>query len=98
MRYRIEAALAAPRPMIVADRYRFADQNAGPAGGRIKAGTWIEAALSNGQWLLVLSNLDPPPSSDPVAAEFPLANFAACLVLSLALAALLSVMAARRVV
>ena len=98
MRHRIEAALTAPRPVIVADRYRLADEKAGPAGGRVENGTWIEASLANGQWLLVVSNLDPPPPSDPVAAEFSLASFAAWVVLSLALAALLSVVAARRVV
>jgi hypothetical protein len=74
MRHRIEAALTAPRPVIVADRYRLADQKAGPAGGRVENGTWIEAALANGQWLLVVSNLDPPPPADPVAAEFSIAS------------------------
>jgi hypothetical protein len=98
MRHRIEAALSAPRPVIVADRYRPADQKAGWAGGRVEDGAWIEAALADGQWLLVVSNLDPPPSADPVAAEFSTASFAAWVILSLALAALLSVVAARRLV
>jgi signal transduction histidine kinase len=98
MRYRIEAALTAPRPVIVVHRYRLTDQKPALGGGRVESDTWIEAALSNGQWLLVLSNLDPPPRSDPVAAKFSLASLAAWLVLSLALAALLSVVAARRVV
>jgi signal transduction histidine kinase len=98
IRHRIEAALTVPRPVIVADRYRLADEKAGPAGGRVENGTWIEASLANGQWLLVVSNLDPPPPSDPVAAEFSDASFAAWLILSLALAALLSVVAARRLV
>ena len=70
MRHRIEAALTAPRPVIVADRYRLADEKAGPAGGRVENGIWIEASLANGQWLLVVTNLDPPPPNDPVAAEF----------------------------
>ena len=98
MRHRIEAALTTPRPVIVADRYRLADQKAGPAGGRVENGTWIEAALANGQWLLVINNLDPPPPADPVAAEFSVVSFAARLILSLALAVLLSIVAARRVV
>lgn len=97
LRHRIEAVLTTPRPVIVADRYRLIDQNAGPAGGRAVAGVWIEAALSNGQWLLIGSDLDPPPS-DLVAAEFSRASFAAWLILSVALAALLAVLAARRVV
>ncbi len=98
MRHRIEAALSAPRPVIVADRYRLVDEKAGPAGGRVENGSWIEASLANGQWLLVVSTLDPPPLNDPVAAEFSLASFAAWVVLSLALAALLSAVAARRFV
>jgi signal transduction histidine kinase len=98
MRHRIEAALTAPRPVIVADRYRLADEKAGPTGGRVENGTWIEASLANGQWLLVVANLDPPPPNDPVAAEFSIASFAAWVVLSLALAIVLSVVAARRVV
>src|SRR6202044_2270690 len=53
---------------------------------------------SNGQWLLVVFNLDPPPPSDPVAAEFSLASVAAWVILALALTTLLSVVAARRVV
>ena len=39
MRHRIEAALTAPRPVIVADRYRLADEKAGPAGGRVENGS-----------------------------------------------------------
>ena len=98
MRHRIEAALTTPRPVIVADRYRLADEKAGPAGGRVENGTWIEASLANGQWLLIVANLDPPPPNDPVAAEFSLASFVAWVVLSLALAALLSAVAARRLI
>ena len=98
MRHRIEAAMTAPRPVIVADRYRLADQKAGPAGGRVENGTWIEAALANGQWLLVVSNLDPLPPADPVAAEFSIASSVAWLVLALASVVLVSVVAARRLV
>jgi hypothetical protein len=96
MRHRIEAALTVPRPVIVVDRYRLADAKAGPAGGRVENCAWIEAALANGQWLLVVSNLDPPPPGDPVAAEFSVASSVAWLVLSLALVVLVSVVAARR--
>jgi signal transduction histidine kinase len=98
MRRRIEAALSAPRPVIVADRYRLADEKAGPAGGRVENGAWIEASLSNGQWLLVVFNLDPPPPSDPVAAQFSVVSIGAWVIAALALAALLSLVAARRVV
>jgi signal transduction histidine kinase len=98
LRHRIEAALTAPRPVIVADRYRLADEKAGPAAGRVENGTWIEASLANGHWLLVVANVDPPPLTDPVAAEFSLASFSTWVVLSLALVILLSVVAARRVV
>ena len=98
MRHLIEAALTVPRPVIVADRYRLADTKAGPAGGRVENGAWIEAALANGQWLLVVSNLEPPPPGDPVAAEFSVASSVAWLVLSLALVVLVPVVAARRLV
>jgi signal transduction histidine kinase len=98
MRRRIEAALSAPRPVIVADRYRLADEKAGPAGGRVENGAWIEASLSNGQWLLVVFNLDPPLPSDPVAAQFSLVSIGVWVITALALAALLSLVAARRVV
>mgnify|MGYP005815648089 CR=1 FL=1 len=98
MRRRIEAALSAPRPVIVADRYRLADEKAGPAGGRVENGAWIEASLSNGQWLLVVFNLDPPPPSDPVAVQFSLVSIGAWVIAALASAALLSLVAARRVV
>jgi signal transduction histidine kinase len=84
--------------VIVADRYRPADERAGWAGGRVENGTWIEAALANGQWLLVVWNLDPPPPSDPAAAEFSAVSFTAWLILSLASVALLSVVAVRRLV
>ena len=98
MRHRIEAALSVPRPVIVTDRYRLADEKAGPSGGRVENGIWIEASLANAQWLLIVFNLDPPPPNDPVAAEFSTATIGAWVVLALVLAALLWVVTARRVV
>lgn len=74
------------------------DEKAGPAGGRIENGAWIEASLSNGQWLLVVFKLDPPPPSDPVAAQFSLVSIGAWVITALGLAALLSLLAARWVV
>ena len=58
----------------------------------------IEAALSDGHWLLVASTLDLPPTIDPVATEFSRASFATWLVLSVLLAVLLSMLAARRLI
>ena len=100
VRARVQAVLTAPRPVIVADRYRPADPRvgAGAGDGRVENGMWIEAALSDGQWLLFLSNLDPPPAVDPVATEFSRASFATWLVLSILLAILLSMLAARRLI
>ena len=98
VRARVQAVLTAPRPVIVADRYRPADPRVGAGDGRVENGMWIEAALSDGHWLLFLSNLDPPPAVDPVATEFSRASFATWLVLSILLAILLSMLAARRLI
>ena len=95
LRWRIQATLTSPRPLIVAD----ADPISGPASGRPAHGVSIEAALTNGQWLLLISsNLDPPPPVDPVAAEFLQVRFASWLILSIVLGVLLAMLAARRVV
>ena len=94
LRWRIQATLTSPRPLIVAD----ADPISGPASGRLAHGVSIEAALTNGQWLLISSNLDPPPPVDPVAAEFLQVRFASWLILSIVLGVLLAMLAARRVV
>lgn len=98
LRGRIGAVLTVPRPVVVADRYRPADQRAGAGDGRVENGMLIEAALSDGHWLLVASTLDLPPTIDPVATEFSRASFATWLVLSVLLAVLLSMLAARRLI
>jgi signal transduction histidine kinase len=98
LRGRIEAVLTVPRPVVVADRYRPSDQRAGAGDGRVESGMLIEAALSDGHWLLVASTLDLPPTIDPVATEFSRASFATWLVLSVLLAVLLSMLAARRLI
>ena len=98
LRGRIGAVLTVPRPVVVADRYRPADQRAGAGDGRVESGMLIEAALSDGHWLLVASTLDLPPTIDPVATEFSRASFATWLVLSVLLAVLLSMLAARRLI
>ncbi len=98
LRRRIEAVLTVPRPIIVADRYRPVDKQAGPVAGRIENGVLIEAALSDGRWLLFGSNLDPPLPIDPVAAQFSQVNFAAWLAVSILLGVLLSMLSARRLV
>ena len=98
LRSRIEAVLTVPRPVFVADSYRPADQRTGGNGGRVQNGVLVEAALSDGHWLLLVSNLIPPPASDPVATEFSRASFAAWLAISILLGILLSVLAARRLV
>jgi signal transduction histidine kinase len=98
LRRRIEAVLTVPRLVIVADRYRPVDKQASPIAGRIENGVLIEAALSDGHWLLFGSNLDPPPPIDPVATQFSQVSFAAWLTLSILLGVLLSMLSARRLV
>jgi signal transduction histidine kinase len=98
LRRRIEALLTVPRPVVVADSYRPADQRAGAGGGRVENGVFIEAALSDGHWLLFVSPIIPPPAVDPVATQFSRANFAAWLALSILLGILLSMLAAQRLV
>jgi signal transduction histidine kinase len=56
----------------------------------------IEAALSDGHWLLFVSQLIPPPAFDPVATKFSRTQFAASLTLSILLGIFLSVLAAQR--
>jgi signal transduction histidine kinase len=82
--------------VIVVDRFR--DEKTEQTSEHVEVGASIEAPLSNGQWLLVLWNQPPPPPIDPVAVEFSIASFTAWLLLSLVLAAILSVVAARRLV
>jgi signal transduction histidine kinase len=98
LRRRIEAVLTVPRLVIVADRYRPVDKQAGPIAGRIENGVLIEAALSDGHWLLFGSNLDPLPPIDPVATQFSKVSFAAWLAVSILLGVLLSMLSARRLV
>jgi signal transduction histidine kinase len=98
VRTRVQAVLLAARPVIVADRYRPADPRAGARDGRVENGMWIEAALSDGHWLLFLSNLDVPPTDDPIATTFSRASFATWLTLSMLLAVLLSMLAAQRLI
>ena len=52
VRRRIEMALSAPRPVIVADRYRLADAIVGPAGGRSRtvSGSKLPSRMANGFW------------------------------------------------
>jgi hypothetical protein len=57
----------------------------------------IEAALSDGHWLLFASPLIPPPAVDPVVTKkFSHASFTAWLALSIALGILLSILVAQR--
>ena len=97
LRHRIEAVLRVPRPVIVADRDRLEDKQASPAADRTESGVFIEAALSDGHWLLFRSDLEPPPV-DPVATKFSRVALATWLTLSILVGILLSMMAARRLV
>jgi hypothetical protein len=59
LRHRIEAVLRIPRPVIVADRSQPADKQAASVPERVEGGVLIEAALSDGRWLLFRSDLGP---------------------------------------
>ena len=86
-----------PLTAIIADRYRPAYQQVATDNGGIRSGELIEAALSDGHWLLVISSLQPPPAIDPVAAKFSRASFETWLALSVLLAVFLSTLARRLV-
>jgi signal transduction histidine kinase len=98
LRRRIEVALTVPRPVVVVNSYGPANQQAGTSDGRVQNGMLIEAALSDGHWLLFASPLIPPPAIDPVAVKFSRASFTAWLALSIVLGILLSMLAAQRLI
>jgi signal transduction histidine kinase len=98
VRARVQALLTPARPVVVADRYRPVGPRDNVGDHRVENGMWIEAALSDGHWLVFNSNMDPPPAIDPVATKFSRASFASWLVLSVLLAILLSMLAARRLI
>ena len=97
LRRQIEAVLRVSRPVIVADRSQPADKQAGSVPERVEGSVLIEAALSDGRWLLFRSDLESPPV-DPVATKFSQVRFAAWLSLSILLGVFLSTLAARRLV
>jgi signal transduction histidine kinase len=96
LRSRIAAMLSIPRPVFVRISYRPTDPHAGGNSDRVQNGVLIEAALSDGHWLLFVSQLIPPPAFDPVATKFSRTQFAASLTLSILLGIFLSVLAAQR--
>ncbi|MBV8281176.1 MAG: hypothetical protein JO347_03820, partial [Candidatus Eremiobacteraeota bacterium] len=89
VRRRIEAVLRVPHPVIAADRYSPVDKPANPVADRAESGLFIEAALSDGRWLLFRSELHAPPFNDPVWTRFLQAKFAASLALSVLIGILL---------
>jgi signal transduction histidine kinase len=98
LRNRILALMRVPRPVIVADRFLHAPAQSAASSERIENGVMVEMPLTDGHWLLFMSRFDPPPPFDPVAVNFNRASFATWLVLSILLAILLSILAARRLV
>jgi len=98
LRRRIEVALTVPRPVVVVNSYGPANQQVGTSDGRVQNGMLIEAALSDGHWLLFASPLVPPPPVDPVAVKFSRASFTTWLALSIVLGILLSMLAAQRLI
>jgi hypothetical protein len=58
----------------------------------------IEAALSDGRWLVFISRMQLPSPADPVAARFAQTSLAAWLSAAILLGILVSILAARRLV
>jgi hypothetical protein len=98
LRRRIEAVLTVPRLVVVVNSYAPSNQQAGTNDSRVQNGMLIEAALSDGHWLLFASPLITPPAVDPVATKFSRASFTAWLALSIVLGILLSMLIARRLI
>jgi methyl-accepting chemotaxis protein len=98
LRERILKSMRIPGPVIVEDRYQFANGEAASTEGRVDKGVMIEMPLKDGHWLLFATRFEPPSPFDPVAANFNRASFAAWLSLSILLGILLSILAARRLV
>ncbi len=96
LRARIEAVLKVPRPLIVVDRVQKMGKGLDNGGTLVENGVLIEAALQNDQWLLVSSNLDPLPLSDPAATRFWQISFATSLTITILLGLVLAVLVARR--
>lgn len=98
LRRRIEDLLTVPRPVVVTDHYRVADQQGNTNRTPVESGVVTEVALADGHWLVSYSAFNAPQVSDPVADKFSKASFATWLALSILLAVLLSALAARRLV
>ena len=98
LRRRIEAALSAPRPLIVRHSPNAHTTPGTTAESAFSDRILIEAALADGRWLLFTTNVGLPSPVDPAAGKFSGASFVALLGLSLMLGALLSILTARRIV
>jgi len=93
LRHRIEALLTTPRRLIVTDR------NVGSPFGRFRNHVIVEAALSDGHWVVFECRLRPSLPIYLPAPDLPLwANYAALLALCAALAILLALLLARSII
>ncbi len=93
LRHRIEALLTTPRRLIVTDR------NVGSPFGHFRNHVIVEAALSDGHWVVFECRLRPPLPIYLPAPDLPLwANYAALLALCAGFAILLALLAARSIV
>ena len=99
LRRRIEAALSAPRPLIVTHPPKaHTTQGATKPSQHFSDRILIETALADGRWLLFTTNVSLPSPVDPATVKFSRARFVAWLGLALMLGALLSILTARRIV
>ena len=99
LRRRIQATLSPPRPVVVGHPPNRPGRALSGGDDHVdNRVVLIEAALSDGRWLLFVSRMQLPSPIDPVAARFVQIKTATWLGASLLLGILLAILLARRVV
>ena len=98
LRTRIQAMLSTPRPVVVAHPPNRPGQVSAGGEDHHDNRVLIEAALSDGHWLLFISGMQLPSPVDPVAARFAQTSLAAWLAAAILLGILVSILVARRLV
>jgi hypothetical protein len=98
LRRRIQAMLSTPRPVVVTHPPNRPGQVSAGGEDHHDNRVLIEAALSDGRWLLFISRMQLPSPVDPVAARFAQTSLAAWLAAAILLGILVSILVARRLV
>jgi hypothetical protein len=98
--HRIDLYLAAPHVVIVAPKDQQASDPKGSDPAKSaddgQSGMLVEAPLRDGHWLVLTTNVEPPPLIDPATTEYYRASLGLWLTLSAVLVVLLSVLSGRR--